>query len=68
MKRFIYYRSKLDVDTSYVLVEASGSGMGVAQMSLCYNIVESPYEESPFKCDFINNHGLDFARMDLCCR
>merc|ERR1712096_229225 len=57
----------LDVDTGYVLVEASGSGMGVAQMSLCYNIVESPYEESPFKCAFFNNHGLDFARMDLCC-
>jgi len=52
-----------------VTIEADGSGLGVVQMSVCYNVMTSPTEDSPFDCTIdVIEGSLDDAEINLCCQ
>jgi len=51
-----------------VEIIATGSGIGVAQLSVCYNIPTTPYEEEPFRCKMnVTNKSNDAAWLEFCC-
>jgi len=63
--------NRFDLPTSNnneVTIEADGSGMGIVQMSVCYNVMASQDDVSPFECtvDVIEG-SLDDAEINLCC-
>merc|ERR1739838_852690 len=64
----VFNRFDLPSTNGKVTIEAEGSGIGIAQMSICYNVVESPYTDSPFDCDLnISDGSLDTATISFCC-
>ena len=49
-------------------INAAGSGFGVAKLSVCYNIPESPYEEEPFDCNVeVESSDTNSANIKFCC-
>jgi len=52
-----------------ISVAASGVGVGVAQLSVCYNIPNDPFEGEPFACTVkVKESNYLRARIDFCCR
>jgi len=49
-------------------IEAYGMGLGVAQLSACYNVPEDPYEEEPFDCNVeVEGSDTKSAKIKFCC-
>ena len=52
-----------------VIIAASGVGVGVAQLSVCYNTPSDTFETEPFKCTTnIQESNQKSARLDFCCK
>lgn len=51
-----------------ILLSAQGSGVGVAQLSVCYNTPNDPYEDEPFNCSVdVQNTNNDQITIEFCC-
>ena len=60
---------QIPADNGLVEVTAEGHGVAVAQLSVCYNIPDSPFDEEPFDCvSQVSGKGLDSATVDFCCK
>lgn len=52
-----------------VQVVTTGFGAAVAQLTVCYNVRDTPYEEQAFTCQQnVKTKGMDFADVNFCCR
>ena len=59
----------MQASSGFVDIEANGVGVGVVQLSVCYNIKESPYEDSPFNCTRnVTETGFEDLEVFFCCR
>ncbi|CAK8680732.1 unnamed protein product [Clavelina lepadiformis] len=51
-----------------IVVSAEGVGVGVAQLTVCYNIPDAPFDNEPFDCSVTHkNEGIQSARVKFCC-
>ncbi|XP_076814766.1 CD109 antigen-like isoform X2 [Clavelina lepadiformis] len=51
-----------------LVVTADGVGIGVAQLSVCYNIPNNPYIDEPFNCTVdVSSDDINSASINFCC-
>jgi len=65
----VYNTIDLPAKDSRIQVATDGFGAAVAQLTVCYNVPETPYEDQGFKCQQdVQTKGMDYANINFCCR